>query len=243
MSESFVYTIGKTEDLKDFSVNDIFHVKDKKEKNVSICKLYYDDKLFLIETPFLKVIYIEGNEIHVELNEISLKELNVIDEKLCELLENVVNLPECQAEIYDKINDLNFSTIVKKDNYIKLFVDNDTNIMSNKKKINIEEIEIGNMIQLCFLLESINIYPELDLSGIKTSCKVINLHKEYKPTKLEINEFTFSYEESKEFEKPIVMDQDVDFFNTIKVKEDEKIVDTIIIKDKKKRGRKPKNQL
>lgn len=242
MAESFIYTIGKTEELDDFTVNDVFHVKDKKEKNVSICKLTYDDKLFLIETPFLKVIHMDGNEIHVELNETSLEELNKIDEKLCELLEHVVNLPECQTEIYDKIDDLNFSTIVKKDSYIKLFIDNNTNIMANKKKISIDEIEVGNMIQICFLLESINVYPELDISGIKTSCKVINLHKEYKPTKLEINEFNFSYDESKEFEKPIIMDQDVDFFNTIKVKEEEKIVDTII-KETKKRGRKPKNKL
>ena len=39
--------------------------------------------------------------------------------------------------------------------------------------------EVNDMIQLCFLIESINIYPELNISGTKTSCKMINLHKEY----------------------------------------------------------------
>ena len=37
---------------------------------VSICKLNYNNKLFLVELPFLKVIYINNNEIHLELNDI-----------------------------------------------------------------------------------------------------------------------------------------------------------------------------
>jgi hypothetical protein len=238
MEEFFIYTIGKTENFDHFQITDIFHVKDKKEKNVSICKLNYDNKLFLVELPFLKVIYINNNEIHLELNDICKNDINNFDEKICESLENIINLPECKEEIYDKITELSYSTIIKNNNYIKLFIDNDTNIQCNKKNINIDEIKVNDMIQLCFLIESINIYPELNISGTKTSCKMINLHKEYKPTKLKINDFNFTYNETEEFEKPVIVDQDIDFFNTLKV--DDNTVVSTILKETKKRGRKPK---
>jgi hypothetical protein len=235
MDNTFVYTIGKSEFEYEFDVSEIYDVKDKKEKNVSICQLNYNSKLFLIETPYLNVINKKENELHIELNDISLTALSEIDEKLCKLLEHILN--NHNFSLNDNTIDLSYSTIIKNNKYIKIFIDKNTKLMSNKNKVSYDDINIGSKIQICFLLESINIYPDLNISGTKLSCQFINLYKEYKSNKVVLDDFNFTPDDT--IEKPILEDQDIDYFNTIKVEKENNIIETILT-EPKKRGRKPK---
>ena len=242
MANSFIYTINKSQLISDFSIDGIYHVKDKNEKNVSIFDLRYNtNKLFLIETPFLKVLKVNENEIQLELNDISKNELTEIDDKIFLMLENIINLQECRTQLYDSLDNLNYLSIIKNDNYIKIYTDKNTKILSNNKNNN---IQVNDIIQICFLIESINIYPELNLAGLKTSCKFINIQKEYKPIDLDLD---FNFTNDTSIEKPILLNQDLSQLNTVverinenslNIKSDINIVETII--EKKKKGRKPK---
>ena len=157
------------------------------------------------------------------------------------MLENIINLQECRTQLYDSLDNLNYLSIIKNDNYIKIYTDKNTKILSNNKNNN---IQVNDIIQICFLIESINIYPELNLAGLKTSCKFINIQKEYKPIDLDLD---FNFTNDTSIEKPILLNQDLSQLNTVverinenslNIKSDINIVETII--EKKKKGRKPK---
>lgn len=185
----------------------VYDVKDKSKKRLIYAKLNYEENRLLIETDYLNLLEIDlsKNYFKVELNENTRNLLDELDNRGVELLDNLLN---CNEEVKEMNLDINgeftYITLTKKDNqqnsYLRVRLCENSKVYLNNKEINKEEIENlkldeGDMIRFLLEIDSMNIYPQENICGLKNFCLFIDIKKKIDETiftRTKIDNYKFS---------------------------------------------------
>jgi len=185
----------------------VYDVKDKSKKRLIYAKLNYEGNRLLIETDYLNLLEIDlsKNYFKVELNENTRNLLDELDNRGVELLDNLLN---CNEEVKEMNLDINgeftYITLTKIDNqqnsYLRVRLCENSKVYLNNKEINKEEIENlkldeGDMIRFLLEIDSMNIYPQENICGLKNFCLFIDIKKKIDETiftRTKIDNYKFS---------------------------------------------------
>jgi hypothetical protein len=214
MNNNFFFIPNKTNinEIDKLSYNNIYNVKDKSEKLLIYTPINYENMDFYIETGYLKIVEIDNNKISLKLDKIT----SQIFDKLDDVSINLIG--QISQEYKDLLND-NIQYLPLNDNDIlKIKIDNNTNLKSNNKKINLNEIKINYHSRIIIRIGSLNIFPNDDLCHNRiyvniVDCKKIN-NNDFDNKKY-IIDYTFSSNENDIFKNIVLDNQDFDVMPTL----------------------------
>ncbi len=206
----------------------VYDVKDKSKKRLIYAKLNYEDNRLLIETDYLNLLEVDlsKNYFKVELNETTRDLLENIDNRGVELMDNLLNCNEEVKEMNLDINgEFSYITLKKVDNqqnsYLRVRLCENSKVYLNNKEINKDEIdnlklETGDMIRFLLEIDSINIYPQENICGLKNFCLFIDIKKKIDETiftRTKIDNYKFSNNKLNN-NKIILEDYDLSYLRT-----------------------------
>ena len=229
-----IVVVGKEDTKEEYNNFDklnflsVYDVKDKSKKRLVYAKLNYEGNRLLVETDYLNLIEVDlsKNYFKVELNETTMDILEKIDNRGVELLDTLLNNNDEIKEMnLDIKGEFSYITLMKLDNnvqknYLRVRLCENTKIYLNDKEINKEEInqlQLDNDDMIRFLLEidSINIYPQENVCGLKNFCLFIDIKKKIDETiftRAKIENYKFT---SKKVNNKIILeDFDLSYLRT-----------------------------
>ncbi len=225
-----IIVVGKNEDSNFEKLNyiTVYDVKDKSKKRLVYAKLNYEENRLLVETDYLNLIEFDLSKKYfkVELNEITMNVLSNIDDRGIELLDKLLNENDEVKEMNLDINgDLSYITLSKFDttlekNYLRARLCENTKVYLNDKEINREELnqlslDKDDMVRFLLEIDSINIYPQENICGLKNFCLYIDIRKKidetiFTHTKIE----NYKFSNKKVNNKIILEDFDLSYLKT-----------------------------
>ncbi len=206
----------------------VYDVKDKSKKRLIYAKLNYEDNRLLIETDYLNLLEVDlsKNYFKVELNETTRDLLENIDNRGVELMDNLLNCNEEVKEMNLDINgEFSYITLKKVDSqqnsYLRVRLCENSKVYLNNKEINKDEIDnlkldTGDMIRFLLEIDSINIYPQENICGLKNFCLFIDIKKKIDETiftRTKIDNYKFSNNKLNN-NKIILEDYDLSYLRT-----------------------------
>ena len=199
MSELFYEHVIENDNIDQIvklNVNEYFYAEDKNKKNVIHGKILLDNKYLSIETTYLNVVSIdkERKVVYVELNETTKTLLNYIDNTVKNLLYSLLEENKyllSNKDIQTFVDSAYISMIREKDNkkIFKVPFDNDTIILINNPSIikqennnltnlSINDITVGDSMRFKLQIESVNLWIDDNIGGIRIINHVSDIYKE-----------------------------------------------------------------
>jgi hypothetical protein len=208
MSELFYEHVIENDNIDQIlklNVNEYFYAEDKNKKNVIHGKILLDNKYLSIETTYLNVVLIDKEKkvVYVELNETTETLLNYVDNTvkklLCSLLEeNKCILPNKNIQTFV---DTSYISMIREKDGKKIFkvpFDNDTIVLinnpsvikqennpsvikqenNNSTNLSINDITIGDNMRFKLQIESVNLWVDDNIGGIRIINHVSEICKE-----------------------------------------------------------------
>jgi hypothetical protein len=198
MSELFYEHVIENDNIDQIlklNVNEYFYAEDNNKKNVIHGKILLDNKYLSIETTYLNIVSIDKEKkfIYVELNKTTEILLNYIDNIVKKLLYNL--LEENQNILSNKnvqtFLDTAYINMIRERDGKKIFkvpYDNDTIVLlnnlnvikkgNNNNNFNINDIAIGDNIRFKLQIESINLWVDDNICGLRIINHVSEIYKE-----------------------------------------------------------------
>jgi hypothetical protein len=206
----------------------VYDVKDKSKKRLVYAKLNYEGNRLLVETDYLNLIEVDlsKNYFKVELNDTTMDILEKIDNRGVDLLDILLNNNDEIKEMnLDIQGEFSYITLIKFDNneqkyYLRVRLCENTKIYLNNKEINKEEInqlqlDKDDMVRFLLEIDSINIYPQENICGLKNFCLFIDIKKKIDETifsRAKLENYKFS---SKKVNNKIILeDFDLSYLKT-----------------------------
>lgn len=199
MSELFYEHVIENDNIDQIlklNVNEYFYAEDKNKKNVIHGKILLDNKYLSIETTYLSVVSIDKEKkvVYVELNETTETLLNYIDNAVKKLLyslleENKYILSNNNVKTF--VDAAYISMIREKDSkkIFKVLFDNDTIVLINNPSVikqennnltnlSINDITVGDNMRFKLQIESVNLWVDDNIGGIRIINHVSEICKE-----------------------------------------------------------------
>lgn len=174
--------------LYNVEIININHLIDKNNNNVSICNFGIDNKPLLVELTNLKILSIKGNNINVLLDEKTTNMISILDNKIFNLLDNLISFDENSIKELNELSELTYSSLIKtntdEQKYLKLFINEETQIN--------EDITIDKNINVSVLLRDLCIKPINNLCCVRNIIKIINVQTEYKPLTIDLSDYVLN---------------------------------------------------
>jgi hypothetical protein len=137
----------------------------KNDLFISSCKLNYNNEILTLEFINLEIIKIDKNIYYLQINDTTtLNNLLIIDNIINnELFQKLLSNNDFNENVLKYITNkeiINYNSILKKNNIIKIKISNNTKISVNNIPTSINELSIGDIIQCTTILNEFIFFPK-----------------------------------------------------------------------------------